>query len=218
MDELCAAIGASGAAILQSDARTADIPRTASVDESFQRYFAEGWHQRDARQRCVPLFLAGKNVVTGQDICTPEEMQRSEFYQDLLASFGFKWCAGVGFRSDNALWVLALQRSAREGPFDGGEARLLAGLSARLSEVATLSASVGRIALTSVSNAVDYLGHAAIAFWRCHCCRSFPAPTLHLANLEPSTHGPLPHFAARFFRSTQLSEESEIGARGQAVI
>jgi hypothetical protein len=40
MEEMCTAVGATGAALLQSDTRTPDIPRTESVDESFKRYFA----------------------------------------------------------------------------------------------------------------------------------------------------------------------------------
>jgi hypothetical protein len=35
MEEMCAAFGAAGAPLLQSDTRTPDIPRTESVDERF---------------------------------------------------------------------------------------------------------------------------------------------------------------------------------------
>lgn len=166
LEQICTAAGATGAALLQSDARTPDIPRTASVDASFRRYFAEGWHARDARQACVPRLLAGERVVTDQDICTPEEVERSAFYQDLLAAFGFKWFAGVGFWSGSALWVLALQRTQCEGPFEAREAHVLSTLSGRLTEVATLSASVGRIALTSATHALDCIGKPAVVLDR----------------------------------------------------
>jgi DNA-binding CsgD family transcriptional regulator len=166
IEEICTAVGATGGALLQSDQRTPDIPRTAGVDDLFRRYFAEGWHARDARQKCAPRLFAGEKIVTDQDIYTPEEIERSAFYQDLLASFGFKWFAGVGFWSGSALWVLALQRTQREGPFEAQEGCVLSRLSARLTEVATLSASVGRIALTSATHALNFVGEPAIVLDR----------------------------------------------------
>ncbi|MBV9428244.1 MAG: helix-turn-helix transcriptional regulator [Bradyrhizobiaceae bacterium] len=166
MEQICIAAGATGAGLLQSDARTPDVPRTASIDELFRRYFAEGWHLRDARQKCVPRLLAGESVVTDQDINTAEEIERSDYYQNLLASFGLKWFAGIGFWSGSALWVLTLQRTQRAGPFEPSETRMLSTLRERLTEVATLSSSVGRIALTSGMRALDGLGEPAIALDR----------------------------------------------------
>lgn len=50
MDEVCAAVGATGAAMLQSDVRTEDIPRTESVDDYFTRvYFPNNLHLTDIR-------------------------------------------------------------------------------------------------------------------------------------------------------------------------
>ena len=40
MDDICAAAGATGAAPLQTDIRTPDIPLTTSVDDCFKYYFA----------------------------------------------------------------------------------------------------------------------------------------------------------------------------------
>ncbi|MGL3111435.1 hypothetical protein [Bradyrhizobium sp. BR 1432] len=39
MDDICKAVGASAALLLQSDIRTPDVPRTESIDEGTQFYF-----------------------------------------------------------------------------------------------------------------------------------------------------------------------------------
>jgi DNA-binding CsgD family transcriptional regulator len=49
MADIGNSVGAVGAVLLQSDIRTPDVPRTASIDHGIQRYFKDGWHQRDLR-------------------------------------------------------------------------------------------------------------------------------------------------------------------------
>jgi DNA-binding CsgD family transcriptional regulator/PAS domain-containing protein len=168
MEQICEAVGAVGAALLQSDVRTPDIPRTEGVDDVFRAYFAEGWHTRDVRaERGVPLMLRGqKVVVTDQDIVTPEEMRRCGYYQDLLAARGVIWWAAVGFRAGSALWGLTLHRSDQQGPFEANETRALAQMSERLTEAATLSKAVGRQVLLGISNALELVGRPAITLDR----------------------------------------------------
>jgi hypothetical protein len=123
LEELSGALDTTGAALLQADVRTADIPRTASVGQLLSTYFKDGWHVRDARAaRGVPLLLGGKCVVTDHDLFSPEEMARSPFHQECLRPLGFQWFAAVGFWAGSALWGLSLQRTIRQGPFevDGG--------------------------------------------------------------------------------------------------
>jgi len=164
MDRISEAAGAAGAALLQTDVRTPDIPRTASVDECFKHYFAAGWQTRDTRaERSVPLLMRGQTVVTDQDIVTPEEMRRLDFYTQCALPFGLPWFAGIGLRAGPALWAMVIQRTARQGPFVPAEARLLATLSDRLSEVATLSTAVGRVALANATRALDCVGQPAVA-------------------------------------------------------
>src|SRR5229473_3317080 len=74
MEEISKAVRATGAALLQSDVRTPDIPRTASIDELISKYFSDGWHTRDPRAtRGVPLLLRGATVVTDQELITADE-------------------------------------------------------------------------------------------------------------------------------------------------
>ena len=167
MDDICAAAGATGAALLQTDVRTPDIPRTASVDHCFKHYFASGWQTRDTRaERSVPLLMGGQAVVTDQDIVTPEEMRRLDFYNECALPFGLPWFAGIGLWAGPALWAMVVQRTAQQGPFEPREVRILASLSPRLTEAATLSKAVGRAALSGIGDALQLVGQPALALDR----------------------------------------------------
>lgn len=167
MQEICMAVGARGAALLQSDIRTPDVPHTAGVEEMFSRYFAEGWHKHDIRaERGVPLLLRGDPVVTDQDLVSPDEMHAAGFYRDFLPSTEFQWFAVIGFRAGPALWGLSIQRTRQEGPFDAADKCLLGELSPRLTEVATLSTTVGRIALSGAIRVLEAVHQPAIALNR----------------------------------------------------
>jgi DNA-binding CsgD family transcriptional regulator len=167
MEQISAAVGAAGAGLLQSDVRTPDIPRSAGAEDIFGIYFRDNWHVRDIRAaRGVPLLLGGASVITDQDLMTADEMSRDPMYNDLFRPNGFQWFAGVGFRAGSALWGLTIQRKLREGPFESEDKRKLAMLSQRLTEVATLSTAVGRVALSSATNALNAVRHPAIAIDR----------------------------------------------------
>ena len=167
MEAIATAVGAEGAGLLQSDVRTADIPRTAGVDVAFRDYFAQGWHMRDIRaERGVPLIIKGANVVIDQDILTPEELQRNGLYMDLLVPRGVKWWASIAFRAGPAPWALSIQRSPRQGPFEIRDKRLLGSIARRLTETATLSWAVGRAALTGMINALELVRQPALALDR----------------------------------------------------
>jgi DNA-binding CsgD family transcriptional regulator len=165
--EISAAVGAAGAALLQHDVRTSDIPRSAGVGEVFKSYFAHGWHTNDIRaERGVPLARAGRIVVTDQDLFTRAEMRRLPMYNELLAPHGLQWFAAVTFQAGHAPWALSIQRTPREGPFEASEKPALIRLSHRLTEVASLSAAVGRIALSSAVDALNAVQQPAVAIDR----------------------------------------------------
>jgi hypothetical protein len=75
-EEICQTIGATGAALLQSDVRTADCPPTAGIDNLFRDYFVNNWYIRDLA-RGVPSCCAGKRSLSTQDCVTPEELLSS---------------------------------------------------------------------------------------------------------------------------------------------
>jgi DNA-binding CsgD family transcriptional regulator len=170
LGQISAAVGATGAVLLQSDVGTSDIPQSphsAGVSELLSAYFGNGWHTHDLRaDRTFPRLLKGQKVIIDQDIVTPEEMKRLAYFNEFLAPVGLQWFAGVGVRVGHALWGISIQRTRQEGPFEAPDKPALAYLSQRLTEVATLSTAVGRIALSSATNALNAVRQPAIAIDR----------------------------------------------------
>ncbi len=167
MEEICQAVGATGATMLQSDVRTSDVPMTPSLAEYLQNYFANNYHVSDVRAvRGVPRLLAGAPVIADEDIFSSEQdMLRDPLYAN-LGAYGFRWFAAVGFRSGSALWGLSIQRTPQEGAFTRPELNAMGKLSRRLSETATLSKAVGRLVLSGVSSALNLVRQPAIAIDR----------------------------------------------------
>jgi DNA-binding CsgD family transcriptional regulator len=95
-----------------------------------------------------------------------EQMRADAMYNELLIPLGFQWFAGVGFWAESALWGLAIQRTITQGPFEERDKGALAGLSRKLTEVATLSAAVGRSVLSGATNALNAVRRPAIAIDR----------------------------------------------------
>ena len=152
---------------LATDVRTSDVPRTESFDEMMRRYFAGGWQSRDIRaERGVPLLMRGTRVFIDEDIFTREELERSQYINECTLPVGFKWAAGIGFMAGSAMWGLCLHRTFKQAPFEASDVSALQTLPGRLSEVATLSAAVGRVALSSAADALDLVGRPAIALDR----------------------------------------------------
>jgi DNA-binding CsgD family transcriptional regulator len=102
-------------------------------------------------------------VVIDQDVMSAEQMHADAMYNECLLPNGFQWFAAVGFWASTALWALSIQRTPAEGPFEERNKQALAGVSRRLTEVATLSAAVGRSALSGATNALNGLRQPAIA-------------------------------------------------------
>jgi len=132
-----------------------------------QLYFREGWQTRDSRiTRRSPLLIQGSRVIIDQDLFTEDELQRDPFLNEFYYRHGLHSSAAVAFNSGSALWTLCLHRTPDQGPFDARDADILSELSARLTEVATLSATVGRVALTNTINALALVHRPAIAIDR----------------------------------------------------
>ena len=164
MADICRAADAYGAMLLQADIRTTDVPRTESMNEIMDYYFRNKWHLNDTRANLgVPLFLRGETVILDQDFMTPEMLRRNPFYNDCLIRNNVPWFAGIQFSAGAAMWALCLQRTNEQGPFAIADKRVLAAISARLTEAATLSTAIGRIALSSATSALDGVRQPALA-------------------------------------------------------
>src|SRR5688572_13291155 len=138
MQDICSASNSAAACLLQSDVRTPDVPMTESGREFFKSYFDNRFHENDIRaSRGVPLLLAGRQIVSDQDIFSSEtEMLRDPLYAH-ANNFGLRWFAVIGFFAGPALWGFSIQRTIGEGAFDESEKAALAALSQRLTETAT---------------------------------------------------------------------------------
>jgi DNA-binding CsgD family transcriptional regulator len=167
LSQISVAVSAVGADLVQSDVRTFDIPHSAGLSEMLNAYFGNGWHTRDLRvDRGFPLILKGEKVVTDQDIVTPNEMERTPYYNELVAPYGLRWFAGIPIWAGPALWAIGIHRSPQQGPFEANDKRVLAHLSQLLTEIATLSTAVGRISISSATNALNAVRQPAIAIDR----------------------------------------------------
>jgi DNA-binding CsgD family transcriptional regulator len=167
MEQICRPLSVAGAILLQTDVRTPDVPRTEAVDEMARAYFASGWHTREIwTRRAVHLFSQGKKAVIDTEILTRDEMEASPLINEVFLPKSFKWTAVIGFSAGPALWNFCLHRTAREEPFDAFNTSVFETLSDRLTEVATLSTAVGRIALSNATNALNAVRHPAIALDR----------------------------------------------------
>jgi DNA-binding CsgD family transcriptional regulator len=167
MEEICGAVSTTGAALLQGDVRTPEVPKTPSIDDYLASYFENNIHIGDIRaERGVPLILAGQSIIADQHLFGSErEMLRDPLYAH-AGRWGFRWWAGIGFFAGSALWAVALQRTIREGPFEASELQALGSLPARLTETATLSKAVGQRVLSASTNALDLVRQPAVALDR----------------------------------------------------
>ena len=161
MERVAQASGSEGALLLRTDRTGLDAITTASLAESSRRYFEEHWHREDHRFRGLPMIRA-RGIAVDQDFTTPEEIERLPFYQDLLASSGLRWFAGIGFEVKGRLWCLALQRTVAQGLYEPHEQARLATLSPLLRRAGLLTAVVEKARLAGLTEAFDVLGRPAM--------------------------------------------------------
>jgi DNA-binding CsgD family transcriptional regulator len=100
--------------------------------------------------------------VIDQDILSPDEIRRDPAYNECYIPLGCQWFAVVGVWAGTALWGLSFQRTARQGPFEPEDKRVLAQISRRLSEAATLSKIISQSVLTATTNALNRVRQPAV--------------------------------------------------------
>ncbi|MDP4004352.1 helix-turn-helix transcriptional regulator [Methylobacterium sp. NEAU K] len=161
MERVSQAAGSEGALLLRSDHTALDALATASLAPASRRYFDEGWHRDDHRLRGLPMMRT-RGIAVDQDFTTLEEIKRLPYYQDLLASRGLRWFAGIGFEVKGRLWCLSLQRTVAQGPYEPHEQERLATLSPLLRRAGLLTAMVEKARLAGLSQAFDLIERAAM--------------------------------------------------------
>jgi hypothetical protein len=84
METTSRVIGARRAALFPITGRLPPMLHSSAMDDGFDTYIHDGWVERDERYRALPAAYR-KGVFTEFDFTTPEEMDRSPYYQEFLA-------------------------------------------------------------------------------------------------------------------------------------
>lgn len=138
MDTIAAETGSFGTLLLPIQGRIPNAPYSTSMGPFVERYLAEGWYARDFRYKSVPAALK-KGVATDLDIISPDDMKRSEYYQELLAPHKLQWMAGIAITAGDDMWAVVLQRTTEQGPFQAEELNQIANLRTLLTPATTLA-------------------------------------------------------------------------------
>jgi len=174
LEQMCRAVGAEGASLRQAGVRTPDVPYTASMEDLTKVYFREGWHLRDIRvPRVQSLFASSRTMAPAfcdEDMFTYDEMRQlirsNAYFNDFLRLGRLRWGGWIRFPVMGHPWLIAFQRTEAEGPFERDDMLRLSPLAQALTEVADLSAAVGRSVLTGVLDGLHLVQLPAVALGR----------------------------------------------------
>ncbi|WP_083742269.1 helix-turn-helix transcriptional regulator [Bradyrhizobium mercantei] len=174
LEEMCRAVGAEGASLRQAGVRTSDVPYTASMEDLTKVYFKEGWHLRDIRvPRVQSLFASSRPMAPAfcdSDMFSYDEMRQlfrnDGYFNDFLRLGKLKWGGWIRFQVMGQPWLIAFQRTEVQGPYEPGDMLRLSPLAQTLTEVADLSAAVGRSVLTGVLDGLQLVRQPALALDR----------------------------------------------------
>ena len=160
--DLSQTVGGAGALLFSTETTMPGPAASPDLEEMVKDYVGEGWNERDERYRALPTIIKTGSSVD-QDFTSPEEMQRSGYYQDFLARHGRRrWFAGLGFEADHHLWVLSVQRTVVRGPFEPDERDRLATLWRPLSDAATLSRQLSFARVLGIADGLELIAQPCV--------------------------------------------------------
>lgn len=141
MDCVARQAHATGAVLLPLSGPIFSAGQSSSLDELVAAYFRDGWDLRDERYKSLPKIKTN-GIVVDFDHTNVDDMERSAYYQELLRPHGFKWYAGVGVKTPDMAFSLAIQRRAGELPFDQAEQEKLGQWGKKLSAAAIFASQL----------------------------------------------------------------------------
>ena len=161
LETLCETVGAHGAVLISTDHRVPGPPVTPSIRPMIDEYFQQGWNLRDIRFRGASTALR-RGVTVDQDFVSPEEIQRSPYYNDWLHRHNCRYFAAIAALSGDTFWCISIQRSIKQGLFDVEEARRLSTLTRSFTDAVALSRQFGMAHVLGMADALQQTRQAAI--------------------------------------------------------
>ena len=163
-DSLSAEVSAAGAILVPVDVaqRSLGLPHSAELDGLVSAYLDGGWYKNDVRERSLPSLLR-RGYVTDADCIAHDEIDRSSYYQDLLARSGFRWFAGIAVQAEDTCWVLSLQRGLHAQPFSDAEVGKLLAYRNVLNSSASIARQLGFAYIHGASDIYEQQGLSVIA-------------------------------------------------------
>ncbi|RWA62458.1 helix-turn-helix transcriptional regulator [Mesorhizobium sp.] len=161
MEVALRATESAGALLFDIKGHLPNIPRSASMESSFDVYVRDGWINRDERYRLAP-FLARNGVSSEFDLLRPDDIAKHPYYQEFLAPLGLRWCALVKIAAGDDFWSLSLQRTIKQGPFLPEEMQQLSELSKSLGSVTAVARALGFARAKGALDAFSTSGTAAL--------------------------------------------------------
>lgn len=163
LNDLMAATNSDGATIIPATGRELGHPCSDSLALPLERYYNEGWAERDYRLRAIPLAMRRK-VVIDSDFMSDDDYN-NEFFR-FMNCFNLKYTALVIFRIDGNIVCCALHRKKDKGGFSPQEGRALTGLSERFTLASSIAHSVADAKVMGLSEAFDRMNLGVIFFNR----------------------------------------------------
>ena len=142
-----------------------NAPHTASMASSCESYFKDTWHLRDERFNGVPALIRN-GVVDDFDALPAEQINRHPYYQEFLAPHGLRWFAGVRVSTGNDMWVLSIQRTAKQDPFSPEEKRRLMRLTQSLPGSILMAKTLGAANGSNILETFELSRTAAVLYNR----------------------------------------------------
>lgn len=165
-EALTDALGALGACFNMHGAdagRRRLAPMSRRYGDMLSEFLAGGWGEHDVRgQRGWPLMKRGNLVVLDNHITTPDERDGTPIYAELFRRHELDTFAAIGFRANDALWVLNLARSKAMGDFGGAEASEMARVAPLLGRLLTFAQTLAGAAAHGAMAALDETATAAV--------------------------------------------------------
>lgn len=161
LDALSRSVGGAGAVLLPADHPIEAPIVSPNLRDMMQDYSKGEWVARDERYRGA--LLLRKRTLVDQDFLTPDEIDRSAYYQDFIGKHKLRWFAALAFAPGDSDWMVSIQRTPAQGPFLADEVERLTLLTRPLSDAATLARSFSAVRLEGVVEAMELIGQPAMA-------------------------------------------------------